>query len=365
MKTVLLKKILMLCSGLLGVVMMARAQDGFKITGQLGGTLGGELILVANSAQGPVQLGKTVMTNGSFEFTGKVDGMTPAYVLTSEQQPVATIMLENMEYTIVAGETGIEVRGGGEAQLIWNEFEAVNNLVRREQMKMEQEARSAYSSGNQMKLQALQEQFQKVMEEAQKKQSALFETHKDSPVAAFMIVSGMGQMDYASLKALYDGLGETARQCLYGQMIAQQVELFKQVEVGSVAPDFTVLTSEGDTVSLHGLEGKVKLIDFWASWCAPCRAEMPNVKKVYKKFHEAGLAVLGVSIDQKAEDWLKALGEERLPWPNAIDQQGQIASRYLVRAIPHTILLDENNVIVAKNLRGKELEKKIAELLAK
>ena len=115
MKTVLLKKILMLCSGLLGVVMMARAQDGFKITGQLGGTLGGELILVANSAQGPVQLGKTVMTNGSFVFTGRVDSLVAAYVMTDQQQPIATVMLENAEYVVEAGETGIEVHGGGEA----------------------------------------------------------------------------------------------------------------------------------------------------------------------------------------------------------------------------------------------------------
>ena len=230
---------------------------------------------------------------------------------------------------------------------------------------MEQEVQAAYASGNQMKMQALQQQFQKVMEDAGRQQAELFEKYKDSPVTAFVIASGMGQMDHASLKALYDDLGEGAKRCLYGQMVAQQIEVFKQVEVGAVAPDFTVLTSEGDTVSLHALEGKVKLLDFWASWCAPCRAEMPNVRKVYKKYSEAGLAILGVSIDQKAEDWLRALDEEKLPWPNAIDQQGVIANRYLVRAIPHTVLLDGNNVIVAKNLRGKELEAKIAELLGK
>ena len=283
--------------------------------------------------------------------------------MTDQQQPIATLMLENAEYTVAAGETGIEVQGGGEAQRILSEYDAINNLIRREQMKMEQEAQAAYASGNQMKMQALQQQYQKTMEDAGKRQAELFEKYKDSPVTAFVLCSSMGQMDYTSLKAVYDGLGENAKGCLYGQMIAQQIKLFKQVEVGSVAPDFTVLTSESDTVSLHTLEGKVKLIDFWASWCAPCRAEIPNVKKIYKKYHEAGLAILGVSIDQKAEDWLKALGEEKLPWPNTVDQQGVIASRYLVRAIPHTVLLDENNVIIAKNLRGKELEAKIAELL--
>ena len=358
-----MKKIFILWTILSCGFAMAQAQDGYKIVGQLGGTLGGDLILVASGPQGAVKLGEAVMTNGSFVFIGRVDSLVAAYVMTDQQQPIATLMLENAEYTVAAGETGIEVQGGGEAQRVLSEYDAINNLIRREQMKMEQEAQAAYASGNQMKMQALQQQFQKTMKDAGKRQAELFERHKNSPVTAFVLCSGMEQMDYTSLKTAYDGLGEGAKRCLYGQMIARQIELFKQVEVGSVAPDFTVLTSENDTVSLHALKGKVKLIDFWASWCAPCRAEMPNVKKVYKKYHEAGLEILGVSIDQKAEDWLKALGEEKLPWPNTVDQQRVIAGRYLVRAIPHTVLLDENNVIIAKNLRGKELENKIAELL--
>ena len=360
-----MKKIFILWTILSCGFAVARAQDAYKIVGSLGGTLGGNLTLVASGPRGAVTLAEAVMTNGSFVFTGRVDSLVAAYVMTDQQQPIATVMLENAEYVVEAGETGIEVRGGGEAQRILSEYDAVNNLIRRERMKMEQEVQAAYASGNQMKMQALQQQFQKVMEDAGRQQAELFGKYKDSPVTAFVIASGMGQMDYASLKALYDDLGEGAKRCLYGQMVAQQIEVFKQVEVGAVAPDFTVLTSEGDTVSLHALEGKVKLLDFWASWCAPCRAEMPNVRKVYKKYSEAGLAILGVSIDQKAEDWLRALDEEKLPWPNAIDQQGVIANRYLVRAIPHTVLLDGNNVIVAKNLRGKELEAKIAELLGK
>ena len=293
----------------------------------------------------------------------KWDEMMPAYILTDQQQPIATIMLENLEYTVVAGENGIEVQGGGEAQGILRQFDAVNNFIRQEQMKMEQEARMAQASGNQMKMQALQEQFQKAMDKAADKQSLLFATYKDSPVSAFVIASGMKQMDYASLKALYDGFGEAVKQCVYGQMIAQQIEVFKQVEVGSVPSDFMGLTAEGDTVSLYGVEAKLKLVDFWASWCAPCRSEMPNVKKVYKKFHHAGLEIIGVSIDQRPGDWMKALQEDKLPWLNIIDPEGKIAGYFLVQAIPHTVLLDENNVIVAKNLRGKELEKKIAELL--
>ena len=339
------------------------AQEGFKITGHLGGTLGGDLVLATTGAEGLVKLDEAVMVNGEFEFVGRVDGLILAYILTAEQQPVATLMLENLEYTIVAGESGIEVLGGGESQKILNQYNAINQTIARKKMLMEQETRAAYAQQNQMKLQTLQQQFQKVMEEAGAKQAELFRTYKDSPVTAFVIASGMGQMDYTSLKAVYDKLGETAKNSPYGQAIVQQLAVFKQVEPGSVAPDFKGTTSGGETVSLHGLKAKVKLVDFWASWCGPCRQEMPNVVKIYKKYREAGLEIIGVSLDTKAPDWLKAMKDEKMTWPNIMDEQQGIAARYLVRGIPHTVLLDENNRIIAKNLRGKALEKKIAELL--
>lgn len=358
MKKIMLSILLVACAYMTSV-----AQERFKITGRLGGTLEGDLVLAASGAEGLLKLDEAIMVNGEFEFSGRVDGLVLAYILTAEQQPVATLMLENLEYTIVAGESGIEVQGGGESQKILNQYNAINQIIAREKMLMEQEARAAYAQQNQMKLQALQQQFRKVMEEAGAKQAALFQTYKDSPVTAFVVASGMEQMDYTSLKAIYDELGESAKNSLYGQAIAQQIAVFQQVEPGSVAPDFKGATSGGETISLHGLKAKLKLIDFWASWCGPCRKEMPNVCKVYKKYREAGLEIIGVSLDTKVPDWLKAMKEEKMTWTNILDEQQGIAARYLVRGIPHTLLLDENNRIIAKNLQGKALEKKIAELL--
>lgn len=233
-------------------------------------------------------------------------------------------------------------------------------------MRIEQEVRAAYAEQNQMKLQTLQQQFEKTMTEVGKKQEELFTTYKDSPVTAFMIASAMQQMDYSSLKARYEMLGETAKTCFYGQVIAMQLVAFKQVEPGAVAPDFKAATLNGDTLSLHGIKAKVKLVDFWASWCGPCRRENPNVRKIYQKYHDKGLEIIGVSLDNKKEEWAKAIKDDKITWPNISELKGnnsEIAARYFVRGIPHTILLDENNRIIAKDLRGKALEKKIAELL--
>ena len=358
-------KILTLFTIMLFLLGNVRAQESFKIAGHLGGTLGGNLVLAASDPSGLVQLGEAVMVNGEFEFTGSVEGIVPAYILTAEQQTIATIMLENMEYTLVAGDAGIDVQGGGEAQKIWSEFEVVNRRVLVEQMKMEQEARAAYAQQNQMKLQALQQQFEKVAAEAETKQMELFKTYKDSFVAAYVIAAGMEQMDYTSLKTLYEMLGEPAKNSLYGQVIAQRIAMLQQVEPGAIAPDFSGTAADGKAVSLHAIPAKVKLVDFWASWCAPCRQEMPNVVKIYKKYRDAGLEIIGVSLDEKPHEWTKAMQDDKITWLNIMDGKKEITARYLVRGIPCTLLLDENNRIIAKNLRGKALEKKIAELLGK
>jgi len=112
--------------------------------------------------------------------------------------------------------------------------------------------------------------------------------------------------------------------------------------------------------------GKVTLVDFWAAWCKPCRLENPNVVAVYKKYHDKGLNIVGVSLDKSADDWKKAIQDDGLTW-NHVSHikyfQDPIARLYNVDAIPAAFLLDENGVIIAKNLRGTELEAKVAELL--
>jgi thiol-disulfide isomerase/thioredoxin len=111
--------------------------------------------------------------------------------------------------------------------------------------------------------------------------------------------------------------------------------------------------------------GKVTLVDFWAAWCRPCRAENPNIVKVYSKYKDKGLSVLGVSLDRNANDWINAIEQDGLTWHHVSNVRyfDEIAELYNVRAIPASFILDENGVIVAKNLRGPALEAKIAELL--
>jgi peroxiredoxin len=138
-------------------------------------------------------------------------------------------------------------------------------------------------------------------------------------------------------------------------------------EVGTIAPDFSAPNPEGKSISLKESLGKVTIIDFWASWCNPCRAENPNVVALYNEFHSKGLNIIGVSLDKDAKKWKEAIAKDKLTWnqvSNLKDFEDPIAVTYGINAIPSTFILDAKGTIVAKDLRGAELKAKVAALLA-
>ena len=139
----------------------------------------------------------------------------------------------------------------------------------------------------------------------------------------------------------------------------------ERLALGKLAPDFSYPTPDGKNISPRDFKGNYLLIDFWASWCGPCRSEIPNVDKLYNEYKDKGLAVLSVSIDKSKKDWLKALDEENMSWPqvNAPKSGKQIMKDYQFSGIPYIILLDKDGKIIAKGLRGEQMHKKVEELL--
>lgn len=137
------------------------------------------------------------------------------------------------------------------------------------------------------------------------------------------------------------------------------------VQVGEPAPDITLPTPEGKPLSLSDLRGKVVLIDFWASWCKPCRAENPNVVRVYEQYKDQGFEILGVSLDRSKDAWTQAIQQDNLTWKHVSDLKfwnSEAAQQYGVSAIPYTVLVDREGNIIAERLRGGNLEAKLAEV---
>ena len=145
----------------------------------------------------------------------------------------------------------------------------------------------------------------------------------------------------------------------------QMARLDNLIPIGSDAPDFTQATPEGGSITLSGLRGKVVLIDFWASWCKPCRMENPNVKRVYEQYKGKGFEILGVSLDRDKASWTGAIAQDGLPWKHVSDLafwNNAAAQQYGVSSIPYTVLVGKDGKVLGKNLRGPALEEKLAEV---
>lgn len=167
-------------------------------------------------------------------------------------------------------------------------------------------------------------------------------------------------------KELYNVLAEDVKKSAFGRKIKAVLDLDAKLGINRTAPQFSQTDTLGSLVKLSDFKGKYVLVDFWASWCAPCRAENPNVVKVYNKYHDKGFEILGVSLDDNKESWLAAIHADELKWTHVSDLKGWanvIALDYGVKSVPANYLIDRDGKIIAKGLKGEALEKKLADIL--
>ena len=186
--------------------------------------------------------------------------------------------------------------------------------------------------------------------------------HPESFVAHY-ILDGAKQ-DYP-VDQLKEMVGAFTTESIYRDHINEYIASMERLEVGQPFIDFTLNTKEGENVSLAEViaQNKVTMVDFWASWCGPCRQENPVVKAAYEQYHELGFGVLGVSLDQDEFDWLQAVNEDQLPWTQVRDSENKVSEQYMIYYIPSNFLYDQNGTMIAKGLRGEDLAKKLSELL--
>ena len=357
-------------------------QGGRTINASIGGGAGLTLYLEKFAGNKPTHIDSVKLdTNGKGALHPPVMPLD-FYALSLSPTDMTVVILDSTESVSVeatAGKLGepVSVTGSAHSDLIYGFFKELKSFDTEKQELVKRINADGGDTGAIDRINKLNDNFYN-------RCRMFVNEHKGSP-AALAAVSRLNiQNELPLFQQVRDALKNTIPKSEYyigfrdqvGRMEQQAVAMKAQEEqmakldnlipVGSEAPDFTQPTPDGKSVTLSSLRGKVVLIDFWASWCKPCRMEMPIVKRVYAQYHSKGFEVLGVSLDKDKNAWLSAIEQDELPWKHVSDLgfwNNAAAQQYGVNSIPYTVLVGKDGKVLAKGLRGPELESKLAEVL--
>ena len=348
------------------------ASTGYTITGTAEGTADGDTIYLCEM-QGffsLVPLDTAIIKDGKFEFKGEIEGCALRMLVPMHDgAPTVTdyFVLENAPIVAHLGTEGTpghwEVGPNGK---LYKEFMSADSLLNEQMTPLFEAAND--SAADEATKAAAQQKLDSLQQIAKQNHKKFIIDHVPSAISDMLFAYCMQEFSEAEQEEILKLFGEKQPDYPYYKQIMAERMAMEATAVGAQYTDIAMPNPDGKTIKVSDYVAKNKytLIDFWASWCGPCRAEMPTVVKAYTDYHKKGFEVVGVSLDNNKDAWVKAIDQLKMPWPQMSDLKGwecKGALDYNVRSIPANVLIDQQGNIIAKDLRGEDLLNKMAELL--
>lgn len=369
------KIVFILTTALFAIACNNLANNEYLIAGSANGIENGKKVFVeVQSETGATVLDTGVVENGKFELKGTITETDLGFVRIENEKFSVPFILENGNITINIAVDSVQNTkiGGTKNNDKFQEFNEKSLVVVKKRNKFEKNNFARMEAAKKSRDTATINMIIKEHNSFQDEMNIISKTFiKENPDAhlSVLLLENFLMRQYLTpeeVKTYYDGLSKEVTTTKSGKKIKEVLESMSAIVIGKPAPNFSGPSPDGKTVSLKESLGKVTIIDFWASWCGPCRAENPNVVALYNEFHSQGLNIIGVSLDKDATKWKDAIAKDKLTWSHVSNLkfwEDPIAKQYNVQSIPATFILDEKGNIVAKDLRGEELRAKVAALL--
>ena len=369
-----MKKFSLILFGLL--ILLNACQDVEKNTFKLKGTTnlpeGKQIFRIqANANNQPSTIDTATVANGQFSFKGSVEQIDVNFLFVEGEQVNTPFIVEEgiIEVNLLQERlTEMNLAGtpsNNDLQTYREETKTFADNLNA----IASEIQAANSLGDNILVQDLQQQYTDMQVDLIDYEKDFIKKNVDSYISALILERFLNQktLPRNEVKEIFSTYSDRIRSSKSGINVSNIVNApVNPTAIGEIAPLFDGPTPTGDRITLESFRGKVVIIDFWASWCRPCRIENPNLVRLYKRMHDKGLEIVGVSLDRNKASWERAIADDGLTWNHVSNLQfwaDPIAQLYSVRAIPAAFVLDREGRIVAKNLRGAQLDAKIEALL--
>jgi len=319
----------------------------------------------------PVTIDSTTIVNGSFELKGAIDQIDINFIFLEGVNGNIPVILEegSIEMEIFKDSLASSITAGTPSNNNLAQYRESTQGFAKDMRTLVQEINEANTLGDNILAEDLTAKYKAVETNLNAYEKDFMSSNPQSYVATLILerLVTTKAMRSSEAKLIFNAFDPKIKSSVSGKKVEAIINVpTNPTAIGEVAPVFEGPNPTGELVSLASLKGKVTIIDFWASWCRPCRIENPNLVRLYKRMHDKGLEIVGVSLDKNQSSWARAIEDDGLSWNHVSNLkywQDPIALLYGVRSIPAAFVLNKDGVIVAKNLRGAQLDAKIEELL--